>query len=88
MHVAAQPSILYFGTPVALLSTLNDDGSANLAPMSSIFWLGYRCFPGLSGSSKTTENVRRTRQLVINLPQGLTAILEAGSPACTWTNRS
>jgi flavin reductase (DIM6/NTAB) family NADH-FMN oxidoreductase RutF len=68
MHVAAQPSILYFGTPVALLSTLNEDGSANLAPMSSVFWLGYRCFLGLQGSSKTTENLRRTRQLVINLP--------------------
>jgi flavin reductase (DIM6/NTAB) family NADH-FMN oxidoreductase RutF len=68
VHVTAQPSILYFGTPVALLSTLNEDGSANLAPMSSIFWLGYRCFLGLSGSSKTTENARRTRQLVINLP--------------------
>jgi flavin reductase (DIM6/NTAB) family NADH-FMN oxidoreductase RutF len=68
VHVTARPSILYFGTPVALLSTLNEDGSANLAPMSSIFWLGYRCFLGMSGSSKTTENLRRTRQLVINLP--------------------
>ncbi len=68
MHVTAHPSILYFGTPVALLSTLNEDGTPNLAPMSSIFWLGYRCFRGLQGSSKTTENLRRTRQLVINLP--------------------
>jgi len=68
MHVTARPSILYFGTPVALLSTRNQDGTANLAPMSSIFWLGYRCFLGLQGSSKTTENLRRTRELVINLP--------------------
>ncbi|MFM0718924.1 flavin reductase family protein [Paraburkholderia strydomiana] len=68
MHVTAHPSILYFGTPVALLSTVNEDGSANLAPMSSVFWLGWRCFLGLQGSSKTTENMRRTKQLVINLP--------------------
>ena len=68
MHVTAQPSILYFGTPVALLSTVNEDGSANLAPMSSVFWLGWRCFLGLQGSSKTTENMRRTKQIVINLP--------------------
>jgi flavin reductase (DIM6/NTAB) family NADH-FMN oxidoreductase RutF len=68
MHVTASPSILYFGTPVALLSTLNKDGSANLAPMSSVFWLGWRCFLGLQGSSRTTENLRRTRELVINLP--------------------
>jgi flavin reductase (DIM6/NTAB) family NADH-FMN oxidoreductase RutF len=68
MHVIASPSILYFGTPVALLSTLNEDGSSNLAPMSSIFRLGYRCFLGLQASSKTTENIRRTAQVVINLP--------------------
>src|ERR1700744_4572160 len=68
MHIVTHPSILYFGTPVALLSTLNEDGSANLAPMSSVFWLGWRCFLGLQGASKTTENLRRTRELVINLP--------------------
>lgn len=68
MHLNASPSILYFGTPVALLSTLNEDGSANLAPMSSVFWLGWRCFLGLQGSSKTTGNLRRTREVVINLP--------------------
>jgi flavin reductase (DIM6/NTAB) family NADH-FMN oxidoreductase RutF len=68
MHVKTEPTILYFGTPVALLSTVNEDGSANLAPMSSVFWLGWHCMLGLQGSSKTTENLRRTRQIVINLP--------------------
>lgn len=68
MHVTAYPSILYLGTPVALLSTQNEDGSANLAPMSSVFWLGWRCYLGLQAISKTTENLRRTRELVINLP--------------------
>lgn len=68
MHVTASPSILYFGTPVALLSTLNEDGSANLAPMSSVFWLGWRCFLGLQGASQTTQNLLRTREVVINLP--------------------
>ncbi|QIZ34619.1 hypothetical protein [Saccharopolyspora sp. ASAGF58] len=34
-HVTIAPSILYFGTPVVLLSTENSDGTANLAPMSS-----------------------------------------------------
>jgi hypothetical protein len=32
--------ILYFGTPVELLSTENDDGSFNLAPMQSAWALG------------------------------------------------
>jgi flavin reductase (DIM6/NTAB) family NADH-FMN oxidoreductase RutF len=68
MHVTSEPSILYFGTPVALISTENEDGSANLAPMSSAFWLGWRCLLGLAAGSKTTQNMRRTRECVVNLP--------------------
>lgn len=68
MHVLANPSILYFGTPVALLGTANEDGSPNLAPMSSVFWLGWRCYLGLDASSQTTRNVLRTRGVVVNLP--------------------
>ncbi|GAB2913207.1 hypothetical protein GCM10022245_55230 [Streptomyces mayteni] len=34
-HVTIEPSILYFGTPVVLLTMENRDGSFNLAPMSS-----------------------------------------------------
>jgi hypothetical protein len=30
------PSILYFGTPVVLISMLNENGSVNLASMSSV----------------------------------------------------
>ncbi len=68
MHVTCEPPILYFGTPVALLSTKNPDGTDNLAPMSSIFWLNWRCVIGLGTSNKTTENLIRTRQCAINLP--------------------
>ena len=39
-HVTIEPSILYVGTPVALLSTMNDDDTINLAPMSSAWALG------------------------------------------------
>jgi len=45
-HVTSELAILYFGTPVALISTTNEDGSENLAPMSSVFWLGWRCMLG------------------------------------------
>lgn len=68
MHIRSQPSILYFGTPVVLISSKNENGTENLAPMSSIFWLGWRCVIGLSALSKTTENLMRTRQCVLNLP--------------------
>lgn len=68
MIVSAEPAILYFGTPVALLSTLNPDGSANLAPMSSVFWLGWRAVLGLSAASQTAQNLQRYPEVVINLP--------------------
>jgi flavin reductase (DIM6/NTAB) family NADH-FMN oxidoreductase RutF len=67
MHVASKPTILYFGTPVALLSTLNADGSANLAPMSSTIFVSWRCVLGLQANSKTVENLRRTGEMVINM---------------------
>ncbi len=68
MHQIANPSILYFGTPVVLISTVNEDGTFNLAPISSAFWLGYRCMIGIAASSKTTENLLRNRECVLNLP--------------------
>src|SRR5436305_10910208 len=66
MHVTSEPAILYLGTPVVLISTTNADGSYNLAPMSSAFWLGWRCMLGLASVSKTTENMKRTGECVLN----------------------
>src|SRR6201987_4230974 len=68
MHKTIEATILYFGTPVALISTLNDDGSPNLAPMSSAWWLGWTCMLGLGQMGQTSENLIRTRECVINLP--------------------
>lgn len=68
MHISSEPNILYFGTPVVLISTVNEDGSYNLAPMSSAFWLGWRCMLGWGAASKTPQNMLRTGQCVLNLP--------------------
>jgi flavin reductase (DIM6/NTAB) family NADH-FMN oxidoreductase RutF len=68
MHRTIEPAILYFGTPVALISTLNPDGTPNPAPMSSAWWLGWSCMLGLGQMSKSSENLIRTRECVINLP--------------------
>ena len=68
MHRTIEPRILYFGTPVVLLSTRNEDGSANLAPMSSAWWLDQSCMLGIGSRSKTAENLIRERECVINLP--------------------
>ena len=68
MHQTCKPAILYFGTPVVLISSTNEDGTINIAPMSSIFWLGWRCIIGMSRSSKTIENLVREKECVLNLP--------------------
>lgn len=66
-HRVFEPAIHYWGTPVVLLSTRNEDGSTNVAPMSSIWWLGWSAMLGLDATSKTVENLRRDRECVINL---------------------
>jgi Flavin reductase like domain len=66
MHKVVEPAILYAG-PVVLISTLNQDDSTNLSPMSSAWWLGWSCMLGLDATSKTMENLRRTRECVLNL---------------------
>jgi len=63
-----EPAILYFGTPVVLIGSTNEDGSFNLAPMSSAWWVGRRCMLGLARNSKTTENMIRSGECVLNLP--------------------
>ncbi|GHO45806.1 flavin reductase family protein [Ktedonospora formicarum] len=68
MHTVIEPNILYFGTPVVLISTINEDGSPNLAPMSSAWWLNDVCMLGMGTRSKTVENLRRERECVLNLP--------------------
>ena len=68
MHRSVEPSILYFGTPVVLLSSLNPDGTANVAPMSSAWWLGWNCMLGLGAKAHTSQNILRERECVLNLP--------------------
>ena len=68
MHQQIEPPILYLGTPVVLISTINPDGSPNISPMSSAWWLGWSCMLGLDASSQTTLNLLRTGECVLNLP--------------------
>ncbi|MCC8478972.1 flavin reductase family protein [Streptomyces globisporus] len=67
-HVTVTPSILYFGTPVVLLSTENENGSFNLAPMSSAWALGHVIVLGLGAEGQTAHNLRSRRDLVVSLP--------------------
>jgi flavin reductase (DIM6/NTAB) family NADH-FMN oxidoreductase RutF len=62
------PKILYFGTPVALISSLNEDGTTNLAPMSSFWALGWTLVLGVLDETKTAENLARHGECVVNVP--------------------
>jgi flavin reductase (DIM6/NTAB) family NADH-FMN oxidoreductase RutF len=68
MHINVEPSILYLGTPVVLVSTLNEDETVNVAPMSSAWWLGWNCMLGLGNNSQTACNLLREKECVLNLP--------------------
>jgi flavin reductase (DIM6/NTAB) family NADH-FMN oxidoreductase RutF len=68
VHTVIDPAILYFGTPVVLVSSENPDGSPNLAPMSSAWWLGKSCMLGFGARSHTPANLLRTGECVLNLP--------------------
>ena len=51
-----EPKILHFGTPVALLSSLNEDVSTDLAPISS-FWA-----PGMDFASRIVHRDQNRTQ--------------------------
>ena len=61
------PKMLYFGTPVVLVSSLNEDGTTNLAPMSSAWWVGDTAMLGLSANSQTVRNLEQRPLCVLNL---------------------
>jgi flavin reductase (DIM6/NTAB) family NADH-FMN oxidoreductase RutF len=67
-HRVITPSILYFGTPVVVLSSENADGTANLAPISSAWALGDVFLLGLGAHGHTVDNLRARPELVINFP--------------------
>lgn len=63
-----EPKILYFGTPVALVTSLNADRTTNLAPISSFWALGWTMTLGLLEETQTAENLERHHECVVNLP--------------------
>ncbi|KAI0802811.1 hypothetical protein GGR55DRAFT_700339 [Xylaria sp. FL0064] len=67
-HTVISPAILYWGTPVVLITSENEDKTSNIAPMSSAWWLGHSCMLGLAAYSKTAQNILRTNECVLNLP--------------------
>jgi flavin reductase (DIM6/NTAB) family NADH-FMN oxidoreductase RutF len=65
---AITPIILYFGNPVAIVSSVNPDGSPNLAPISSFWELGWTMVLGLLTDTQTFANFRSHSDCVVNIP--------------------
>ncbi|MBJ8028602.1 flavin reductase family protein [Bacillus cereus group sp. N21] len=66
-----QPKILYYGIPIYLLSTLNEDGTTNISPMSSSWALEKYMILGIGLGGKSVGNLERSRECVINFPSAL-----------------
>ena len=68
-NIQIEPAILYFGTPVVLIGSCNEDGSYNLAPMSSAWWVGWRCMLGLDAQIRRPRRTSfASGECVLNLP--------------------
>jgi flavin reductase (DIM6/NTAB) family NADH-FMN oxidoreductase RutF len=85
MHIVPGLKVLYFGTPVVLISSRNENGTTNLAPMSSAWWLGQAAMLGLGDSSRTAANLRREGECVLNLPSS--AMVDAVDRIAMTTGR-
>jgi flavin reductase (DIM6/NTAB) family NADH-FMN oxidoreductase RutF len=78
MHSPVPLNVLYFGTPVVLISSRNPDGTTNVAPMSSAWWLGQSAMVGMADAARTTQNMVRERECVLNLvPSSLSEAVDA-----------
>ena len=62
------PSVLYPGTPVVLMTTLNPDGSTNISPLSSFWALGSRVVLGLGTDGQGCTNLAKRGECVLNFP--------------------
>nr|WP_239537649.1 flavin reductase family protein [Dyella mobilis] len=61
------PPNLYFGAPVVLITTRNEDGSIHITPMSSAWSLADRAVIGLDGGDRGLANLLREGECVLNL---------------------
>ena len=61
-----RPSVLYPGTPVVLMTTLNEDGSANISPLSSFWALGDRVVLGIGAQGQGCHNLLARGECVLN----------------------
>src|SRR3954471_16682782 len=67
MHRVVPLKVHYYGTPVVLISSTNPDGTTNVAPMSSAWWVGETAMLGMSAHSQTVRNLEQRPRGVLTL---------------------
>ncbi|MGW9630205.1 flavin reductase family protein [Agromyces sp. NPDC055520] len=67
-HLTIRPKMLYVGTPVFLVATVNPDGSFNLAPASSYWALGQMLVLGLETDGQSAQNLLERPELTVSFP--------------------
>jgi flavin reductase (DIM6/NTAB) family NADH-FMN oxidoreductase RutF len=74
--IVITPNILYYGTPITLISTVNELGQANISPISSSWALGDRVILGFGMDAQGFLNLSENRECVINVasPEALPGI--------------
>lgn len=68
MHNTINPQMFYYGFPVILLTTCDNQGNTNITPISSSWCLGNNVVIGLSTQGKAFENLLNVPEAVLNLP--------------------
>jgi len=68
-HIKTQLNSLYYGFPVALLTSWDQKtGTTNITPVSSVWSLSDQVVLGISQNSKCFDNLQNTPELVLNVP--------------------
>ena len=67
-HLTIRPKMLYVGTPVFLVTTVNADGTFNLAPASSYWALEQMLVLGLETDGQSAQNVLERPELTVSFP--------------------
>jgi len=85
-HVVVTPPVLYVGTPVFLLGTVNPDGTPNLAAASSYWALGQMLVLGIESDGQSIRNLLDHGELTVSFPSG--SLWEAVARIAYLTGRS
>ncbi|WP_439241674.1 MULTISPECIES: flavin reductase family protein [unclassified Lonepinella] len=68
MHQTIPMQTFYYGFPVVLLTTCDEQGHSNISPISSSWCLGDNIVIGLGTCGKAFENLQVCPEAVLNLP--------------------